>query len=305
MIGHLENIEKILCYTLEQIKPETLIQTLYEKTNSMIEKHVTHRDIENFASYFKFVLSSAVVPKQPVLDERVVAFFVNRTYAGFDEESKQLRIKKIFEYAQERCGAGAEINSRTIKRLEKALAEDLRPTFEKVRERILVATMLKWLQGPLQAKLSSEVNDYVTFIATSFGQYEGKRILNVEKITHHLSKLDRAAIVDAYADLEIAVMEAISDIRRAREKLPKASSGRDTFRVIFDSLDNLVKGSSEKDPNDISVFKDKLLVSTALIYLQDELVEKDVEVKNLIQLFVALYYQFRDKRHPAESAPKN
>ena len=302
MIGHLENIEKILGYTLEQIRPETLINTLYEKSNRLIETHTTHRDVENFASYFRFLLSSPVVPKQPVLDDKLIRYFVNRTYAGFDEETKRMRVKKIGDYLEEKLGLGTEINERGLSRLEKSLKEDSRATFEKVGERILIATMLKWLQGPLQQHLTKELIDYVIFIATSFGQYEAKRVLNVERIAHRVAKLDAAAIADAYADFEIAVMEAIDDIRKARGKLTKGSSGRDTFRVVFESLDNLVKRSGEKNPNDISLFKDKLLVSTTLIYLQDELVEKDVEVKNLIQLFVALYYQFRDKRSPIESA---
>lgn len=302
MIGHLENIEKILGYTLEQIKPETLVNILYEKSNHLVEAHATHRDVENFISYFKFLLSSPVVPKQPVIDDKLMRYFVNRTYAGFDEETKRQRVKKIGDYLREKLGAGTEIHDRSLGRLEKILKEDSRATFEKVRDRILIATMLKWLQGPLQQHLTKELIDYVVFIATSFGQYEAKRVLNVEKIAHRVAKLDAAAIADAYADFEIAVMEAIDDIRKARSKLTKGGSGRDTFRVVFDSLDHLIKCGGKKDPNDISLFKDKLLVSTTLIYLQDELVEKDVEVKNLIQLFVALYYQFRDKRPPVETA---
>ena len=47
----------------------------------------------------------------------------------------------------------------------------------------------------------------------------------------------------------------------------------------------------------VEAFKDKIIVSTALIYIQDEFVKKDTELKKLTQLFVSLYYQFRDKHY--------
>ncbi len=305
MLKHLNNIEKLLCHTVEEVSSEKLIDILYGKINQLIESQIIQRDIENLISYFKFVLSAAVIPKELTLDVKLVRYFVSRTYAGFDRESKEQRVRKIFYYLKNNIGEGAEINKRTLATLKKVLGQEAKPSFEKLKERVLVGTILKWLQGPLKEQLSAKLNDYVIFLATSFGQYETERILNVEKITHKLSEKDRSALVSAYAAFEIAVLEAVKAIRDARPALSESSSAQEQFRVVFDSIDNLVKKSEAGELQDMAAFKDKLIVSTTLIYLQDDLVKKDEEVKKLIQLFVALYYQFRDKRVKPKTEPKS
>ena len=304
MVGHLENIEKLFLYTLEQITPDKLIQLLYEKISRLVENQIIERDIENFISYFRFVLSSPVIPKTLTANTNLIKYFVSRTYSGFDSETIEIRVKKIFEYLKDLIGEGTEINNKNLEFLQKTLSKRTVPTFEKLRERVLIATMLKWLQGPLKDRLSKELNDYVIFLATTFGQYETQRILNVEKEHHTLSKKDLVMIVNNYSPFEISLMEAIKEVRNARSNITKGSTPREQFRVVFDSLDNLVKKNQEGKLDDISAFKDKLIVSTTLIYLQDESVEKDFEVKTLNQLFVTLYYQFSDQRYMPETLPK-
>ena len=43
--------------------PETIIETLYEKTKFIIEEHITQRDVENFVVYLKYLSDSADRPK--------------------------------------------------------------------------------------------------------------------------------------------------------------------------------------------------------------------------------------------------
>lgn len=305
MVGHLENIETLFNYALEVILPEKLIDLLYERIGRLVESQITQRDVENFVSYFKFVFSSPMIPKELMLDVKLVQYFVNRTYAGFDTETVDLRIGKIYEYIKGKIGEGTEINKKSLEILEKALNKEGRPTFDKLRERVLIATILKWLQGPLKSQVSKELDDYIVFLATTFGQYETQRVLNVEKELHELSKKDLNVILNNYPGFEVSLMEAAKAVRSARASVRKGSTPREQFRVVFDSLDNLIKKQQQGKMEDISAFKDKLIVSTALIYLQDESVDKDFEVKTLIQLFVTLYYQFRDQRYPAQNVPRS
>lgn len=288
MPGHLKNIEQLLCYTLGEISPPELINILYERLNRLIESQVQQRDIENFISYLKFVLSAPVIPKKLTLDVKLVQHFVNRTYAGFDTETKEFRVKKIYEYLKDKIGERVEINNKNLEQIEQTLHQETKPSFEKLKERVLIATMLKWLQGPLKDQLSMALRDYIIFLATSFGQYETQRILNIEKETYEVSKKDLTTIVEGYDTFELALMEAIQAIRSAGSTVTKDHSVREQFQVVFDSLDNLIKRSQEGKLEDMLAFKDKLIVSVVLIYLQDEFVEKDTEIKSLVQLFVAL-----------------
>ena len=50
IVMHLKNLERILKYTLKETSGEKIIDTLYEKTKSTIEQHITKRDVENFVA---------------------------------------------------------------------------------------------------------------------------------------------------------------------------------------------------------------------------------------------------------------
>jgi hypothetical protein len=65
---------------------------------------------------------------------------------------------------------------------------------------------------------------------------------------------------------------------------------------VFKSLDNLIVSIQSETKDELTIFRDKMIVSISLIYLQDSFVRKEPEVENLINLFLSLYYQFRDKR---------
>jgi len=296
MANHLENIEQLLCYTLNKIDPERVIDVLYEKINELVEIHIAIRDLANFVSYFKFVLSAPIVPKKLILDFKLVRHFVQRTYAGFDKQTQEYRANKIYEHIKKIIGDKSEINKKSLSILEYNLSQEAIPTFDKLKERIFVATLLKWLQGPLRKKLSNESNDYVAFLATTFGQYETKRILNVEKELHNISEKDLAVITSEQAILEAALMDAIQVVRKNLSTINDKQPLREQFRVAFESLDNLMSKVHEGGLDEVSSFRDKIIVATALIYLQDDFIKKEPEVKNLINLFVSLYFQFRDRR---------
>ncbi|MEO0226093.1 MAG: hypothetical protein ABIL05_03975 [candidate division WOR-3 bacterium] len=305
MIEHLKNIEKILLYTLEVLVPQKIVNILYDKIHQLIDAQILKRDVENFSSYFKFVLSSSAIPKKLLINEEIVRVFIDRTYSGFDQTLRDQRAQRVFEYLKEKIGAGVEINIKNLSRLDRILSYESRPNFDRVKERILIALILKWFQGPLQERISDELNDYIIFLATSFGQYRSERVLNVENVTFEVSQNDLDLIISEFSNFEFALLEAIEEIRNAYSRPSKSRNGRDQFRFVFESLDRLALKSQEGKLNDVSAFKDKIIVATTLIYLQDEFVEKDVEVKNLVQLFISLYYQFRDKRHTPEILPKN
>jgi len=296
MKKHVDNIEALINHTLKEVESQRVVEILNERITNLAEIQVLKRDIDNFVSYFIYVLSGPVLPKKLVLDVKLVHHFILRTYAGFDRESQELQVRKLFSYIKNAIGENAEINGKNLGILRNSL-KDEEFTFEKLRERIVIGLLLKWLQGPVKKELSEELNDYIVFLATTFGQFESNRIINFEVEDYRIGKKDLATLSIEYVFFETALLDALAIIQNVKSQTPKTASVHDQFRFVFDSLDNLVQSAQSGKKDELTSFRDKLIVSISLIYLQDGFVCKDPEVENLINLFVSLYYQFRDKRY--------
>lgn len=255
------------------------------------------RDAENFLAYFKFILSSSHIPKKLKFEPKLVQAFINRTYAELDSNIQSYRGKKLYEYLEYKLNLGTEIGANDLKLLEIILRQERKPTLDKLKEQIRSALILKWLQGSLKDKLSKELQDYIIFLATLYGQFQTRGVLDVDWQPHDVSEDDTTVIEKEFDVFKTAVTNAIEDIKKARSKESNTATGQEQFRVIFESVTNLIKMQEEDKLDSIDAFKDKLLVSTALIYMQDEFVKKDAELEKFVQLLVSLYYQFRDRHY--------
>lgn len=296
MKKHVDNIEGLIIHTLKNVESQRVVEILNERISSLAETQILKRDIDNFVSYFIYVLSGPVLPKKLTLDVKLVRHFIQRTYAGFDKESQELQTRKIYSHIKKAIGDNVEINGKNLGLLRNSLKEE-EFTFEKLKERIVIGLLLKWLQGPLKKELSEGLNDYIIFLATTFGQFESNRIINFEVEDYRIGKKDLATLSIEYVFFETALLDALAIIDKVKSQTPKNAPIRDQFRFVFDSLDNLVQSAQSGRQDELTAFRDKIIVSISLIYLQDSYVRKDPEVENLINLFVSLYYQFRDQRH--------
>jgi len=296
MEKHVDNIEALINHTHKNVESQRVVEILNERITSLAETQILKRDIDNFVSYFIYVLSGPVLPKKLVLDVKLVRHFIQRTYAGFDKESRELQTQKIYSYIKKTISDNVEIDGKNLGLLRNSL-KDEEFTFEKLKERIVIGLLLKWLQGPLKKELSEELNDYIIFLATTFGQFESNRIINFEVEDYRIGKNDLATLSIEYVFFETALLDALAIIKNVKAQTTKNATIRDQFRFVFDSLDNLVQNAESGKTDELTAFRDKIIVSISLIYLQDSYVRKDPEVENLINLFVTLYYQFRDKRY--------
>jgi hypothetical protein len=293
---HLENIATILTYIDEHTNANIVIDTLCAEVEHLVENHITFRDVENFIAYFKFILSSSHVPKQFFFDHNLVLAFINRTYAEYSNEAQMHRITGLSEYLMRTLPLDSEITVERLNDVEERLSRDRAPDLPAVIQRTRIGLVLKWLQGPLEDELSPGLRDYIIFLATVYGQYKSNRVLNVDWVACDVSENDTKVLRREYPRFERAVREAISLVKKAQAKV-RSAKYRDEFRIVLLSLDNLVKRAKSGELDSAEAFKDKVLVATTLMYVQDDFVTKDAELKKLVQLFVSLYRQFRDKHY--------
>ncbi len=302
MARHIENLESLLTFIVEETPSLRIVNILYDRIKFTIERQIAMRDAENFLAYFKFLLSSSHIPKKLKFEPKLVQAFINRTYAELDSTIQEYRAKKLYEYLEYKLNIGTEIGADDLKLLEIILKQERKPTLDKLKERVRMALLLKWLQGPLKDKLSKGLQDYIIFLATLYGQFQADGVFDVDWQPHDISEKDILMIEHEYEVFKTAVMKAIEDIKNARSKGSRATKGQEQFRVVFDSVTNLIKIQEKGELDSIEAFKDKLLVSTALIYIQDEFVKKDAELEKFVQLLVSLYHQFRDKHYNSDKS---
>lgn len=295
MTTHLNNLEKILEFILRETPAQDMITILNEKIKLQVEIYMMLRDIENFIEYFKIVLSSSQIPKKLKFEPKLVRAFIKRTYTGFTIPTQDFRADRLYEYLKSKIGEGADISFEHTTLLEKAFRKLKKPSLEKIMEHARIATILKWLQGPLKSQLSLELQDYIIFLATIYGQYRRNLVINIEWHPCDVSAKDTTTLTEEYRIFEIALMEALQAVRDAKSENPDPQNYQEQFDIVIKSLETLNKMSEEGTLDSFDSFKDKIIVSNALIYIQDEFVKKDPEFEKLIQLLVSLYYQFRDK----------
>jgi hypothetical protein len=291
----LAHLEKIFEYVLTATSHEDMIDTLYDKIRTMTEKNVIQRDIDNFIAYFKLMLSTARLPKKLTFQPKLIRAFVDRTYAEFTDQAQEFRAQQLFNYLKNILDEGTEIESVHLERLESALMSERKPSLENIMEHVQVAMILKWLQGPVRDKLSKELQEYIVLLGTIYGQSQRHLVPNIEWRKFGVGKDDAGVLKKEYKSFDGAIKESINAVKDARSKKLDPGKYEDQFRLIISSLDNLLKMTEKGILNSVQSFKDKVIVSAALIYIQDEFVRKDPQLKRIIQLFISLYYQFRDR----------
>ncbi len=291
----LEHLERIFTFILKETSADKITNTLYKKITNMTVTHIMQRDIENFIAYFKLVLSTSRVPKKLKFERKLIRAFVDRTYTEFSDSAQEFRTNRLYEYLKDKVDEGTEIQNQHLERLETALMHEKKPSLDNIMEHAQIAMILKWLQGPVRGKLSKELQDYITALGTAYGKSQRHLVPDVEWKPLEVSKSDMEVMKKEYKTFEAAINDSLKAVKEAHSKKIDPGKYQDQFRIIISSLDNLVKMSDKGMLNSVQSFKDKVIVSTALIYIQDEFVRKDPQLKKIIQLLISLYYQFRDK----------
>ncbi len=297
MANHLEYLERIFTFILRDTRPLRLVDILADRISFFVEKHITLRDAENFMAYYDYLMSTSTEHKALKFEPKLIQTFINRTYdADAGSAPQQFRAKRLYEYLENKLGVG-DITSKDLSLLKVIVKQEKMSTLDKLKERIRTAVTVKWLQGPLKEKLSKELQDYIVFLATVYGQYQTGGVFDVDWEPHEVSQEDTAIIEREFAVFKTAIINVIKKIKAARAKDLGAGEGHKQFRFILESIDHLIEHQEKGNLNSVEAFTDKLVVSSFLIYLQDEFVKKDEDLEKFVQLAVSLYYQFRDEHN--------
>ena len=294
---HLKNLERILKYTLKETSGEKIIDTLYEKTKFTIEQHITKRDVENFVAYLQLLSEYPQGQKCFKLGRKQVQNYVNRIYSECDHKTRYLRANNLYNYFENMLGRNIVLDNTEVTVIYKRLSGDKRSSIEKIMCRVCIAMILKWLQGFLQDKLSEGLHNHIVFLASIYGMYGTNRVFNVDWQPYSISGNDAALIESEYPVFETAITDAIKNIKKASIKKEYSSKREVQFQFVLSSIDRLITMSKKGLLGSGKAFMDKITIAASLIYLQDEFVEKNSELRSLINLIVSFYYQFRDKRY--------
>ncbi len=294
---HLKNLERILKYTLKETSGEKIIDTLYEKTKSTIEQHITKRDVENFVAYLQLLSEYPQGQKCFKLGRKQVQNYVNRIYSECDHKARYLRTNNLYSYFENMLGRNIVLDNTEVTVIYKKLSGDKRSSIEKIMCRVCIAMTLKWLQGFLQDKLSEGLHNHIVFLASIYGMYGTNRVFNVDWQPYGISGNDAALIESEYPVFETAITNAIKNIKKASLKKEYSNKLEGQFQFVLSSIDHLIIMSKKGLLESGEAFMDKIIIAASLIYLQDEFVEKNSELRSFINLIVSFYYQFRDKRY--------
>lgn len=294
---HLKNLERILKYTLKETSGEKIIDTLYEKTRSTIEQHITKRDVENFVAYLQLLSEYPQGQKCFKLGRKQVQNYVNRIYSECDHKTRYLRANNLYNYFENMLGRNIVLDNTEVAVIYEKLSGDKRSSIEKIMCRVCIAMTLKWLQGFLHDKLSEGLHNHIVFLASIYGMYGTNRVFNVDWQPYSISGNDAALIESEYPIFETAITNAIKKIKKASIKREYSNKLEGQFQFVLSSIDHLITMSKKGLLESGEAFMDKIIIAASLIYLQDEFVEKNSELRSFINLIVSFYYQFRDKRY--------
>lgn len=295
-VAFLEDLQKIFEYLLRETYPEKMIDTVYTEIRELTEAYVLLRDIENFIAYFRVILSAPRIPRKITFERDLIGAFINRTYTGLPDRVLEERAQRLHDALLKNMDEGMDVTEKCLDDLALELEIMKTPSLDKIMARTRTAMILKWLQGPLRERLSAEIQDHIIFLATIYGQYHKNLAINVDWEPHQVTQADLDVLISEYRVLEIAIIEALATIKHARQTLPEAARYDEQFQIVLASLDNLHQMEVNGSLDSFESLKDRLIISSALIYVQDEYVVKDAELKQLIQLFVSLYFKYRDTR---------
>lgn len=294
--NHLENLERIFTFILRDTRALRLVNILADRVSFFVEKHITLRDAENFMAYYEYLMSTSEERKPLKFEPKLIKSFINRTYADLEKATQEFRAKKLYEYLENKLGVG-EIGEEDMQLMRVIVQQERMPTIDKLKERIRTAMILKWLQGPIKERLGKGLQDYIVFLATVHGQYQTGGVFDVDWQPYDVPEEDTNIIEKEFEVFKLALINVIKRIKAARGKEVGSDEGHMQFRFILDSIDHLIEHQEKGSLDSVEAFTDKLVVSSFLIYVQDEFVKKDEDLQKFIQLAVSLYYQFRDEQN--------
>jgi len=295
----LANMIQALEFVLRETSPEDMLKILAERVKHMFELSTMERDIDNFIAYFRVIISGKRSHMIPKFSRKLVQAFIERTDTGHGHAAADFRTERLYEYLHGEISDDTEITTEHLEEMH-AEYETLRaPSFEKLMENIRIAMILKWVQGPLMQRFSHSLQDYIIVLGTVYGESKKSVMMNVDWPDICLSDKDMYILEAEYRLFEIAMMEALQAFRSVHAAISGSLNLDEQFRIVFTSLEQLAEMDAAGTLDSFDSFKDRIIVSSALIYLQDDYVKKDAKLRQLIQLFVSLYFKYRDKRQTA------
>jgi hypothetical protein len=294
--NHLENLEDIFTFILRDTRAWRLVDILADRVSFFVEKHITLRDAENFMAYYEYLMSTSEERAPLKFEPKLIKAFINRTYADLEMATQEFRAKKLYEYLENKLGVG-EISEEDMHLMKVIVKQERMPTIDKLKERVRTAMILKWLQGPVKERLSKGLQDYIVFLATVYGQYQTGGVFDVDWQPYDVPEQDTNIIEREFEVFKLALITVIKKIKAARTREVDSNRGLEQFRFILDSIDHLIEHQEKGRLDSVEAFTDKLVVSSFLVYLQDEFVKKDEDLQKFTQLAVSLYYQFRDEQN--------
>jgi hypothetical protein len=293
----LANMIKALEFALRETSPQDMLRILTERIRHIFETSTLERDIDNFLAYFRVIISGKRSHMMPRFNRKLVQAFIERTDTGLGNAAADFRTEKLYKYLHGKISDGTEITAEHFEEMHAEYEAMKVPSFEKLMENIRIAMILKWVQGPLMRHFSHALQDYIVVLATVYGESKKSVFMNVEWPTLCLPDEDKYTLEEEYRLFEIAMMEALQALRSAYAAKSVYINTEEQFGIVFNSLDQLANMDEAGTLNSIDSFKDRIIVSAALIYLQDDYVKKDAKLRQLIRLFVSLYFKYRDKHY--------
>ena len=293
----LANMVRALEFVLGETRPSEIVGFLTERIKERFESAILERNIENFIAYFRVIISGKHPPKVLSFDRRLVQAFIARTDTGSRNADSDSRTQRLYDYLSGKIKDGAQITTAHLDRIEEEFTVLKMPSLGKVLESIRVAMILKWLQGSLMKKMSHALQDHIVVLGAVYGECKKSLISNVEWPEFSLASEDSELLADDYRIFEKALREALNGFKTALDSRPTPGNYEAQFQIVFDSLDRLAELNAEGKLDSIESFKDRIIVSSSLIYVQDDYVIKNDKLHQLIQLFVSMYIKYRDKRY--------
>ena len=296
----LANMIRALEFVLRETPAQDMYAILTERIKEKFESAILERNIENFIAYFRVVISGKHPPKILTFNRKLVQAFIARTDTGIGDAATDARTDRLYAYLSNKIKDGAQITEAHLNRIHEEFVILKMPSLDKVLENIRIAMILKWVQGPLISKLSHTLQDHIVVLGAVYGECRKNLISNVEWPELEISQKDMEMLVAEYRIFENAIKDALKEFKAALAAKPDPGDYETQFQVVLNSLHQLAKLAESGKLESIDSFKDRIIVSSSLIYIQDDYVLKNDKLRQLIQLFVSMYIKYRDKRH----APK-
>jgi hypothetical protein len=297
MDDFLANMIRVLEFVLKETPPQDMLQILSERIRHMFESSILERDIDNFVAYFLVILSGKRPSRPFKFDRKIVQAFIERTDTGLGNASSNLRTEQLYSYLSDKIQDGTEITNEQLELIQEDFKISKMPSIERVMENVRIAMILKWVQGQLMQRFSHVLQDYIVVLATVYGECKRGVTGSVDWPPLSISEKERNILEDEYRIFELAMMEALQAFRSAQSTQSDPENQEEKFQIVFNSLDQLAKMDQAGTLNSIDSFKDRIIVSASLIYIQDDYVVKDDKLRQIIQLFVSMYIKYRDKRY--------